>query len=202
MSTAVRPTETNSFVIHFGPMLKKISDDDFFEFCRLNREWRIERTSNGDLIFMSPTGGETGRRNFALIVSFGQWVMKDATGEGFDSSTGFTLPNGSKRSPDLSWVKLSRWNALSDEERKQFPPLCPDFVVELRSQSDSLAELQAKMEEYIANGAQLGWLIDPTAKNVYVYRPQTEAECLHDPATLAGEPLLPGFVLSLQELWK
>jgi Uma2 family endonuclease len=201
MSTEVRPTET-TFVIHFGPMLKKISDDDFFEFCRLNRDWRIERTSDGDLIFIAPTGAETGGRNFALTALFGQWVMKDGTGKGFDSSTGFTLPNGAIRSPDLSWVELSRWNALTDEERKRFSPLCPDFIVELRSESDSMGELQDKMQEYLANGARLGWLIDPIEKKVYIYRPGSTVECMDDPATLTGEPLLPGFVLKPKELWK
>lgn len=140
MSTEVKPTEPYPFVVHFGPMLKKISDDDFFEFCQLNREWLIERTSDGDPIFIPPTGGETGGRNFDLTGSLYIWSKANGTGKGFDSSTGFTLPNGATRSPDLSWVKLSRWNALNDEERKRFSPLCPDFVVELRSESDSLDE--------------------------------------------------------------
>lgn len=197
MSTALRPTETNPFVIHFEPVLRKLSDEDFFEFCQANREWRIERTSNGDVIIMPPTGGETGRLNFELIGAFREWVKTDGTGLGFDSSTGFTLPNGAERSPDLAWVRLSRWNALSEEQRKKFPPLCPDFVVELRSPSDSLSGLQEKMQEYIQNGAELGWLIDPVEKKVYVYRPHAEVECLDNPVTVSGEPLLPGFVLNL-----
>ncbi|HLG13952.1 MAG TPA: Uma2 family endonuclease [Blastocatellia bacterium] len=202
MSTAVRETGTTPFVIHFGQMLNKISDDDFFEFCQLNREWRIERTSNGDVIFMPPTGGETGGRNFDLTGSFYVWAKADGTGKGFDSSTGFTLPNGAKRSPDLAWVRLSRWNTLTDEERKQFPPLCPDFVVELRSESDSLADLHAKMREYIDNGAQLGWLIDPVERKVYMYRPNAEIERIENPETVSGDPLLPGFVLAVRELWQ
>jgi len=197
MSTALRPTETNPFVIHFEPVLRKLSDEDFFEFCQANREWRIERTSNGDVIIMPPTGGETGRLNFELIGVFREWVKTDGTGLGFDSSTGFTLPNGAERSPDLAWVRLSRWNALSEEQRKKFPPLCPDFVVELRSPSDSLSGLQEKMQEYIQNGAELGWLIDPVEKKVYVYRPHAEVQCLDNPVTVSGEPLLPGFVLNL-----
>jgi len=202
MSTALHSNETNPFVIHFGPMLKSVSNDDFFEFCRLNREWRIERTSNGDVILMAPTGGETGGRNFHLTVSFGQWVKSDGTGKGFDSSTGFILPNGATRSPDLAWVRLSRWNALTEKQQKQFPPVCPDFVVELRSESDALSELQAKMEEYMDNGAELGWLIDPIEKKVYVYRRGVEVECLDDPASVSGDPVLAGFVLNPRELWE
>ena len=202
MSTAVQPNEASPFVIHFGPMLKNVSNDDFFEFCRLNREWRIERTSNGDVILMPPTGGETGGRNFHLTAIFGQWEKADGTGKGFDSSTGFILPNGATRSPDLAWVRLSRWNALTEKEQKQFPPLCPDFVVELRSESDTLSELQAKMEEYMDNGAELGWLIDPIEKKVYIYRPGAEVECLDDPAIVSGDPLLAGFVLNPRELWE
>jgi len=201
MSTAVPPNETNLFVIHFGPMLKNVSDDDFFDFCQLNREWRIERTSNGDVIFMAPTGGETGGRNFYLTTSFGQWVKSDGTGKGFDSSTGFILPNGATRSPDLAWVSLSRWTALTGKEQKQFPPLCPDFVVELRSESDSLSELKEKMQEYMDNGAALGWLIDPVEKRVCIYRPEAAVECLDNPETVRGDPLLSGFVLNPRELW-
>jgi len=201
MSTTARPTEDNPFILHFMPVLKKITDEDFFELCQANPEWRIERTSEGDLIIMPPTGGETGRRNSHLNGLFYIWVKRDGTGEFFDSSTVFALPNGAKRSPDLAWVKLARWNALTDKERRGFPPLCPDFVVELRSHTDSLTTLQEKMQDYIANGAQLGWLIDPLERKVYVYRPQTEVECLNDPATLSGEPLLNGFTLDLQEIW-
>ncbi|MGH8591066.1 MAG: Uma2 family endonuclease [Gammaproteobacteria bacterium] len=202
MSTSPRPTESNPFVIHFGPVLRRLSDEDFFEFCRANRDWRIERTSDGDIIIMPPTGGETGKRNFDLTFVFGAWVKADGTGVGFDSSTGFTLPNGAKRSPDLAWVRLSRWNALTELERKQFPPLCPDFVVELRSETDSLADLQGKMQDYIDNGAALGWLIDPVERKVYVYRPQVQAECLDNPTNVSGEPLLRGFNLDVRELWK
>jgi Uma2 family endonuclease len=201
MSIALQPTESNPFILHFGPVLRRLSDEDFFEFCQANRDWRIERTSNGDIIIMPPTGGETGERNFNLIGVFYAWVKSDSTGKGFDSSTGFTLPNGAARSPDLAWVKLSRWNALDEKEREKFPPLCPDFVVELRSPSDALAHLQEKMREYIDNGAQLGWLIDPGERKVYVYQPQAQVECLDNPATVSGEPLLRGFTLDVRELW-
>ncbi|MBI1929279.1 Uma2 family endonuclease [Candidatus Poribacteria bacterium] len=178
-----------------------MSDDDFFEFCQLNRDLRIELTSEGDLIIMPPTGGETGKRNFTLTGLFSPWVEANGTGIGFDSSTGFTLPNGAKRSPDLAWIKRSRWETLTEEERKKFPPLCPDFVVELRSWTDALDKLQEKMGEYIANGALLGWLIDPKEKKVYIYRPSAEVCCLENPDTISGDPVLPGFVLDLRRIW-
>ncbi len=201
MSVSVRSAETKPFILHFGSVLRKLSDDDFFEFCQANQDWRIERTSDGDIIIMPPTGLETGGRNFNLAGMFHAWVRTDGTGKGFDSSTGFILPNGAERSPDLAWVRLSRLNALTERQRERFAPLCPDFVVELRSPSDSLTALQAKMEEYIQNGAELGWLIDPFEKKVHVYRPQTEVECFDNPATVSGEPLLKGFVLDVRELW-
>ena len=142
----------------------KLDDRDFYEICRLNPEKRVEQTSDGEIIIMAPAGGETGIINSELNYTFVAWAKADGTGRTFDSSTCFALPNGAKRSPDLSWVKRARWNALTKEQRQEFPPLCPDFVVEIRSPSDSLAALQAKMEEYAANGAQLGWLLDPIEK--------------------------------------
>ena len=190
-----------SVVLHCGPLLHKLNDHEFFEFCQLNSGWRIERTSAGDLIIMAPTGGERGRRNFTLTQLFGRWAEEDGSGIGFASSTGFTLPNGAKRSPDLAWIRRDRWEALTEEEREEFPPLCPDFVVELRSCSDALASLQAKMEEYMEHGARLGWLIDPQERTVYIYRPQSEAQRLDNPTTVSGEPLLPGFCLEVRRLW-
>ncbi len=189
-------------VLHLGPMRGKLDDHDFFEFCRLNPEWRIERTSAGDLVIIAPTGGLTGSQNFTLTGLFSRWVEEDGTGIGFDSSTGFTLPNGAQRSPDLAWIKRERWEALTEEERAEFPPLCPDFVVELRSRSDSLASLQAKMEEYVENGAELGWLIDPQERTVYIYRPQTAAQRVDDPQKISGDPVLPGFTLEVARLWQ
>ncbi|HEV2704648.1 MAG TPA: Uma2 family endonuclease [Pyrinomonadaceae bacterium] len=194
--------KTDALVLHFGPLLKKMSEEEFFEFCMLNKDLRIELTSTGDLIIMPPTGGKTGNRNFKLNARFGIWVEQDGTGVGFDSSTLFSLPNGAKRSPDLAWVKKERWATLSDEEQEKFSPLCPDFVVELPSPTDSLKRLRQKMEEYIANGAQLGWLIDPGEKMVYVYRPQSAVEILEDPESLSGEPLLRGFALDMRALWE
>ena len=192
----------NGWVMDFSPLTTKVSDEQFTELCRRNPNLRIELTSEGDLIIMPPTGGKTGARNFYLTGKFSVWVEKDATGRGFDSSTEFTLPNGAKRSPDVSWVRLERWNALSDEEQEEFPPLCPDFVIELRSRSDRLKELQLKMEEYMANGAELGWLIDPFDRKIYVYRPRTLVEVLDNPGEISGEPLLKGFVLDVQSLWR
>jgi Uma2 family endonuclease len=192
--------EIPPLVLRLAPVIE-MSDRQFFELCQLNRDLRIERTSQGDLVIMPPTGGETGRMNFELTGLFSHWVHADGTGVGFDSSTGFALPNGAKRSPDLAWVKRSRWEALTQEQREEFPPLCPDFVLELRSPSDALATVQAKMREYLDNGAQLGWLIDPIEKKVYVYRPGAPVECLDNPQTISGDPVLPGFVLELGKVW-
>jgi Uma2 family endonuclease len=151
---------------------------------------------------MPPTEGETGHINFSLTGLFSNWVETDGTGVGFDSSTIFKLPNGAKRSPDVSWVKRERWEALSDEEREKFPPLCPDFVLGLRSRTDDVKTLQAKMEEYIENGALLGWLIDPRERKVYVYQPNTPVNILDQPNAVSGDPLLPGFVLPVSRFWK
>ncbi len=188
-------------ILHLGPVLRRMSHHEFFEFCQLNADWRIERTSAGDLIIMPPIGGWTGHRNFTLIGLFSRWVESDGTGIGFDSSTGFTLPSGAKRSPDLAWVRRSRWEALTAEEREEFPPLCPDFVVELRSRTDDLGTLHAKMAEYIANGAELGWLIDPQERRLYIYRPHEDVICLENPTTVSEEPVLPGFTFEVNRLW-
>ncbi len=191
----------NGLVVDFSPLATKVSDEEFAELCRLNPELQIERTSEGELVIMAPTGGKSGRRNAKLTMAFGLWSELDGTGQSFDSSTLFSLPNGARRSPDLSWVRNERWNALTSDEQEQFPPLCPDFVVELRSRTDSLAELKAKMGEYLANGAQLGWLIDPLKRKVHIYRKGAATEILDDPKQVSGEPLLKGFVLDVQSLW-
>ena len=177
------------------------TNHDLFEICQLNRDWRIERTSDGEIIAMPPTGGRTGQRNFELAGMFRAWVVADGNGVGFDSSTGFILPNGAQRSPDLAWVSRARWEALTEQEQEEFPPLCPDFVIELRSRSDSLPALQEKMREYLANGARLGWLIDPIERRVYVYRSGHEEIRLDDPESVSGDPVLPGFRLEPQRLW-
>ncbi len=188
-------------VLRFGPLLRKMTEEDFYRFCRANPERRIERTSQGELIVMTPAGGESGNIEFRLAGLFWNWVEANGEGIGFSSSTSFFLPNGAERSPDLAWVARSRWDALAPDEQERFPPLCPDFVVEIRSRSDSLAALQAKMEEYLDNGARLGWLIDPSDRVVYVYRPGANVERLENPATVSGEPVLRGFTLELGRLW-
>jgi Uma2 family endonuclease len=193
--------ELGHSIFHLDPVIPRMDDDEFFEFCRRNEEWRIEQTSSGDLIIMPGTGGITGRRNMRLIVTAGNWAGEDGTGELFDSSTMFLLPNGARRSPDLSWVRRERWNALTEREQEKFPPVCPDFVVDLRSRTDWLPYLEAKLEEYIENGAQLGWLIDPLERRVYVYRPGAAVEVLENPKTVSGEPILRGFELSLAAIW-
>lgn len=190
------------FELDFGKSLKKMDDDEFFEFCQRNKSLRIEMDRHGAITIMAPTGAETGGRNFTLIGKFSVWVEKDGTGKGFDSSTGFRLPNGAKRSPDLSWMTLEKWNAIPAAKRKKFAPVCPDFVVELRSETDSLAKLKSKMLEYIENGASLGWLIDATKRRVYVYRPNAEVVTLENTTEISGEPLLPGFTLNLKGIWE
>ena len=193
---------TRPIVLDFKPVLRKLDEVDFFEFCQANRDWRIERTQGGEVIIMPPTGGMTGGRNFNLIGVFYAWVKANGTGKGFDSSTGFTLPNGARRSPDLAWIPLVRWHTLTPAEREEFPPLCPDFVVELRPRIDQLSNLQDKMQEYIDNGTQLGWLIDPFEKKVYIYSPSASVVCLNNPSRVSGEPVLPGFVLEMRDIWE
>src|SRR5436309_7762845 len=201
MRATLNITVPESVVVHFEPSKLRMNDEEFFEFCQLNPALRIERTSEGDIIVMAPTGGKTGRQNAKLIVALGNWAVRDGTGQVFDSSTEFILPNRAGRSPDASWIRNERWNSLTAKEQEQFPPLCPDLVVELRSRTDSLADLKSKMDEYINNGAQLGWLIDPLERKVNVYRPGAIPEVLDDPKEVSGEPLLPGFVLDVQALW-
>jgi len=178
-----------------------LDDEQFFEFCRLNDELRIERSAEGDIEVMPPTGGTTGSRNMHLSVALGVWALDDDTGVGFDSSTGFRLPNGATRSPDASWVEGSRLANLTTHEMDRFLPLCPDFVVKLLSPSDRLTTIQSKMEEYMANGARLGWLLDPEARRAYVYRPGAEVEET-EADELSGEGVLPGFTLRLPPIWE
>jgi Uma2 family endonuclease len=187
-------------VLHQLPELQ-MSDAQFFRFCQDNPTWNIERNAAGEIIVMPPTGTETGGYNFDLIAQLGAWVKRDGRGKGFDSSTGFRLPNGAVRSPDAAWILQDRWEAIAPSDRKGFAPICPDFVMELRSETDLLVTLQAKLEEYMANGAQLGWLIDPIERRVYVYRPASEVEVLVQPAVLRGDPVLTGLELDLRSLW-
>jgi Uma2 family endonuclease len=197
VTTISLPENTEAMVLQFGPPKQRLSDEEFEQFCAEYPEVRIEMTREGDMIIMLPVFTEGGKRNFTLTARFGAWVEADGSGVGFDFAMGFTLPNGAKRSPDVSWIRRERWDALSEKQKQEFAPICPDFVVELRSRSDRLTTLQEKMEEYLANGAQLGWLIDRLEKKVHIYRPNTPIETLDNPSVISGDPVLPGFVLNL-----
>ena len=199
MTLAKDSQSSNYLVLQMSPVLE-MSADSFFDFCQLNSHLRLERTATGKLVVMSPAGSETGNRNAKLMQQLSNWTDRDASGIEFDSSAGFVLPNGSTRSPDASWIRLNRWNSLSAEQKTKFAPICPDFVVELRSPSDNLKVLQNKMQEYIDNGASLGWLIDRTTRQVYIYTSE-ETKCLSDLQTVSGEPTLSGFVLDLAKIW-
>jgi len=188
-------------VLHTRPALE-MDEEQLFEFCQINRDWRIERTAEGDLEIMVPTGGETSNRNFRISVQLGIWTDRDGTGVAFDSNGGFILPNGAMRSPDASWVRRERLANLTAEQKQKFLPLCPDFVIELRSPSDPLAPVEAKMHEYVENGARLGWLLDPEERKVHVYKPGEPVEILSNPDELSGGPVLPGFVLELKPIWE
>lgn len=184
------------------PTALKFTDDEFLQIIAANKDLRLELSAQGELVIMSPTGGETGNRNFEVYLDLGYWNRKNGLGKAFDSSTGFKLPNGGTRSPDVSWIKIERWNALTPEQRKKFLPLCPDFVIELLSESDDLEDTQAKMREYIDNGLRLGWLINPKDKQVEIYRPNQATEILQSPRNLLGEDVLPGFILDLQPIFE
>ncbi|MGK7902719.1 MAG: Uma2 family endonuclease [Hormoscilla sp.] len=186
--------------LKFYPVVE-MTADQFFDFCQLNRDYRIERTASGEIIIMSPTGSETGNRNVKLIQQLANWTDRDGTGIEFDSSTGFILPNGATKSSDAAWMRLEKWNSLTREQQTKFAPICPDFVAELRSPSDRLQSLQEKMLEYIDNGVSLGWLIDRNNRMVYIYRPNAEVEELENPDRLRGESVLPGFALDLSTIW-
>lgn len=183
------------------PSIKSMSVEEFYEFCQANRDLRIERSASGEVIIMPPAFSDTGNRNGKIFQQLANWAEQDGTGETFDSSAGFTLPNGAIRSPDASWIKLERWNALTEEQKASFAPICPDFVIELRSKSDTLSGLQDKMQEYLNNGVSLGLLIERKNRNVYIYRPNQEPEVLDNPETVSVEPELSGFVLRMATIW-
>ena len=200
MTTLLIQTESVPLTVNF-PSLVQMTDEQFYEFCQANRDLRIERTASGEVTIMPPAFSDTGNRNIKIAQQLANWAEQDGTGEPFDSSTGFTLPNGATRSPDASWIKLERWNALTEEQIASFAPICPDCVIELRSSSDSLSGLQDKMQEYVANGASLGWLIDRKNRKVYIYRSNHEPEILDNPKAVSGNPELPGFALQMAKIW-
>ena len=181
--------------------LKALSDDQFYEFCRLNDELQIERTAQGDLLLMAPASFRTSHLNLRIAVQLGQWVERDGTGLATESSGGFILPNSAVVAPDAAWIPSDRLNAVPRERQDRFLPLCADFVIELLSPTDTLARTQAKMREYLANGLRLGWLIDPFGRQVHVYRPEAEVQVLDDPDAVAGDPVLPDFRLDLSKIW-
>jgi Uma2 family endonuclease len=181
--------------------LPQMSEEQFYEFCDRNPDLQIERNAKGEVIVMPPAFADTGNRNFKVAVQLGIWAERDATGEGFDSSAGFTLPSGAMRSPDASWIKLERWNALTDVQKASFAPICPDFVIELRSSSDTLKSLQTKMQEYIENGVSLGLLIDRQSRTVYCYRADGSVTVLNHPDHVSCDPELPDFTLQMAKIW-
>ena len=183
------------------PASAPLTDDQFYDLCRANPDLRIERNANGELIFMSPTEGETGHRNSEINADFVIWNRQTKLGKVFDSSTCFKLPNGADRSPDVAWVKQERWDALTPKQKEKFPPIAPDFVLELMSPSDTLETAQAKMQEYLENGVKLGWLINRRDWQVEIYRGQQAVEILSAPDSLSGEAVLPNFILNLQWFW-
>jgi Uma2 family endonuclease len=195
------PPETLSLELP-SELALHVTQEQFEALVAANHDLRLERTAAGELVVNPPTGGESGKRNLSISTQLGNWFeAHEELGEAFDSSTGFRLPNGADRSPDAAWVSRERWESLTPQQRKGFVPLCPDFVVELRSESDSLPKLQAKMREYIDNGSKLGWLLDPQNRQVEIYRPGREVDMLENPTELSGEDVLPGFVLNLRRVW-
>ena len=201
MTKVLPQVEIHPVVLKLTPVIN-LTDDQLFELCQLNGDWRIEYTAQGELIVMPPTGGETSNRNAEITFQVQSWARQDQTGVAFDSSGGFKLPNGATRSPDAAWVRRSRLTGLTKEQKQKFLPLCPDFAIELRSPTDNLRAVLDKMQEYLDNGAQLGWLLDPLTRRVHVYRPQRPPEILEAPSTVSADTFLPGFVLDLRKIWE
>ncbi len=190
----------DSFVLDVRNIFE-LSDEQFYQLCRRHPDIHFERSASGELIIMPPTGGVSGNRNFSLTTQLGIWVGKNPDrGMGFDSSTGFKLPNGADRAPDVAWVRLDRWNALTPEQQEKFPPIAPDFLIELRSKTDDLATLQSKMQEYQTNGVALGILINPQDKQVEIYRSDCDVEILDRPSQVDCSDVLPGFVINLAQI--
>ncbi|MBA3921310.1 MAG: Uma2 family endonuclease [Nostocaceae cyanobacterium] len=189
-----------AITINFNPIID-ITDDIFYQLCRENPDVKFERNAKGEIIIMSPTGGGTGNRNIEIATDFVIWNRQTRLGVCFDSSTCFKFPNGANRSPDVAWITQERWDTLTPEEQEKFPPIAPDFVLELMSPSDTLRETQEKMQEYTDNQVKRGWLIDRKTRRVEIYRQGQPVEVLESPATLSGENILPGFILNLQNIW-
>ncbi|HBE17774.1 MAG TPA: hypothetical protein DEG17_11350 [Cyanobacteria bacterium UBA11149] len=189
-----------ALTVNFNSIIN-LTDDQFYQLCQDNETLKFERNAQGEIIIMSPVGGETGNRNAGVTAQLWIWNEGSKLGKVFDSSTGFKLPNGADRSPDAAWVRLERWDALTQEQKDKFPPLCPDFAIELLSPSDSLTEARDKMKEYMENGVLLGWLLNRRNRQVEIYRQGQEVEILDHPTSLSGEDILPGFVLNLAAIW-
>ena len=200
--TAPQKSEAGYFplAIKFEPVIK-MTDELFEQFCAMNDDMRIELSAEGTIEIMPPTKGDSGAKELDIAVDLGIWARADGSGIAFGSSAGFTLPNSAVRAPDASWIPRERLAALTEEEKNSFMPVCPDFVVELRSRSDRLSVLQAKMDEYMANGARLGWLLDPLQRRARIYRPQAQVEILDNPDAISADPELPGFTLDLKPIW-
>ena len=201
VQTPTNPQET--FLLELPKTIGlHVTQEQFLALSAANRDLKLERSAQGELIVNPPTGWETGKRNFSITGQLYRWYEENENlGKAFDSSTGFILPNGATRSPDASWVSQQRWDALTTEEKGTFANICPDFVVELRSSSDRIEPLQAKMKEYIDNGARLGWLLNPQNRQAEIYQPGIEVKVLENPDELFGEEVLPGFVLNLRRVW-
>lgn len=190
-----------AIVLNLKPFVE-LSDDQFYELCQNHRDLKFERTAQGELVIVAPVGGEGGSREADLIGDLVFWNRRTQLGKVFSSSTCFKLPNGTDRSPDAAWVIWERWNRLTPAQQKKFPPICPDFAIELRSESDALESLQQKMQEYIENGLRLGWLINPQDRQVEIYRANQPKQVLQNPKQIDGEDVLPGFVFDLAILWE
>lgn len=189
-----------AYTIDFSPIIA-LTNEQFEQLCQANPDIKFERTPAGELVIMSPTGGETGNRNIELAADFVFWNRQAKLGVLFDSSTCFKLPGGGDRSPDVAWIEKTRWDALTPEQKRKFPPISPDFVLELLSPTDNLSTIQTKMQEYLKAGTQMGWLLNPIDKQVEIYCPSHPVEVLNAPITLSGDPVLPGFTLNLEWLW-
>jgi Uma2 family endonuclease len=193
--------ETNPLLLDVHSITLRVTPEEFEKLCYDNPERSFELTASGELIVMLPVGGESGNSELELGIDLGIWNRRTRLGKIFSSSTIFVLPNGAQRSPDAAWVELSRWEALTPEQRKKFPPLAPDFVIELRSATDRLPPLREKMAEYRANGVRLGLLIDPKDKQVEIYRQGQEPFVLESPSAIDCSEVMPGFILSMSEIW-